>query len=918
MLKKQSIVRYFIPLCLWVASCFSAAAYNFSAATATSQVLYYEILTDSTVAVTYPNHVGGSYYSGYTIPSGNLLIPSTVTYASSTYKVVSIGNHAFHGCPGLVSIIFPNSIETIGDNACASCSGLVSVYFSNSVTSIGDNAFQNCSALTSLSLPNSVSLIGVSAFQGCSALSSLTLGNNITTIGPLAFEGCSSLTAAAIPNLVSMLGNWAFCNCVSLDSLSIGISVAAIQPNTFAGCANVRYLNYGCRNSMISTSALPVLSLRKLVVGDSVQSVSAYAFAGANHLKSIYIGTSLASIGAYAFDGCDSLATVECRRMVPPTIQPTTFSSTSAALYVPCLSVPTYQSTDNWADFASMAAFFPYILQLSSNDTLRGVVSILQQPTCANSTVRFQAVANAGYHFLSWSDGATENPRQINLSADYSIVAQFVSDYSFINVASNDTNYGSVQGAGRYIYESSVTLRAMPKYGYHFVRWTDGSLANPRTVSVCQDSVFGAVFAPNEYLVSVIPSDTTMGSASGSGTYEYSTAVVISAAPAYGYHFAMWSDSVSQNPRTLLVSTDTNLVAIFVPNSYMAAISSNDTAMGHVLGGGQYDYLSAATLQAIPQEHHLFQQWSDGVVDNPRHLVLISDTNLCAIFQPRYYQLACPVNDSSMGSVSGIGAYRYHQTVAIQAYPTAHHHFVSWSDGVTSNPRLVDVISDTTLGAIFAEYPKYHIVAESSDPELGRATGSGDYYYADTVMLVATPFGEHIEFQYWSDGCTDNPRHVQILEDATYTAVFGLEQYSLELSANDNNLGLLYGAGNYPYATVVTAIAVPYPYAKFSNWSDGVKTNPRSITITSDITLQAHFRYLDDNLGIDSPENAGGVITLNNRHLSVTGVEGIAIYDIQGRRVASSANGELSHTFNTAGIYLVQIKGAQPQKIVVR
>ena len=66
----------------------------------------------------------------------------------------------------IANLIIPNSVTSIGNGAFYGCSGLISVTIPNSVTSIGDYAFYYCSGLTSVTIPNSVTSIGLSAFDG--------------------------------------------------------------------------------------------------------------------------------------------------------------------------------------------------------------------------------------------------------------------------------------------------------------------------------------------------------------------------------------------------------------------------------------------------------------------------------------------------------------------------------------------------------------------------------------------------------------------------------------------------------------------------------------------------------------------------------------------------------------------------------
>ena len=121
---------------------------------------------------------------------GKVIIPETVTYDGTTYKVYGIGQGTFDHCTDLTEVVLPNGLWIIWEYAFNCCTSLTSVNIPNTVVIIGSNAFAGCSSLSSLEIPNSVTSIQQGAFQYCQSLTSMVIPNSVTSIEEMTFSGC--------------------------------------------------------------------------------------------------------------------------------------------------------------------------------------------------------------------------------------------------------------------------------------------------------------------------------------------------------------------------------------------------------------------------------------------------------------------------------------------------------------------------------------------------------------------------------------------------------------------------------------------------------------------------------------------------------------------------------------------------------
>ena len=177
--------------------------------------------------------------------------------------------------------------------------------------------------------------------------------------------------------------------------------------------------------------------------------------------------------------------------------------------------------------------------------------------------VTISATPTQHYHFVSWNDGSTENPRTVRVSADVTYTALFAINQYVIAASANDGAMGSVSGGGTFDYGTTVTLTATPNEGYQFNRWTDNNTDNPRLITVTENKFYKAEFGRKQCVVNVSTSDYNMGVVSGGGIYDYGTNVELRATPNSGYVFSHWSNGETANPYFVTLTGDLSIEAFF-------------------------------------------------------------------------------------------------------------------------------------------------------------------------------------------------------------------------------------------------------------------------------------------------------------------------------------------------------------------
>ena len=177
----------------------------------------------------------------------------------------------------------------------------------------------------------------------------------------------------------------------------------------------------------------------------------------------------------------------------------------------------------------------------------------------------------------------------------------------------------------------------------------------------------------------------------------------------------------------------------------------------------------------------------------------------------------------------------------ISAQANTGYRFSKWNDNITSATRTIKVpTSNTTYTATFV-VATYTITAASNNTNYGTVTGGGTYNHGASATLTATPkTGYH--FVQWNDGVTTASRTItNITANATYTATFAINTYTLTVTSNNTNYGTVTGGGTYNHGATANLKATPKTGYHFVKWNDNNTNASRSVTVTAAATYTATF-----------------------------------------------------------------------------
>jgi hypothetical protein len=496
------------------------------------------------------------------------------------------------------------------------------------------------------------------------------------------------------------------------------------------------------------------------------------------------------------------------------------------------------------------------------------------------------AVPDTHYHFVSWSDDSTDNPRtDSNVLDNIAVTANFAPDTNIITATAGANGSINPIGAVPVNYGANQTFDITPATGYHVADLTvdggsAGSITSYTFTNVTAAHSISVTFALDTF---TITSSVLGGNGSITPTatgISYGSSRTFDITPATGYQLAdVLVDSVSvgavESYTFMNITGNHSIIATFV-NTYTLKYTAdaNGTISGITpqtvnLNG------SGSSVTAVPNTGYRFKSWDDGVSTATRKDIDVNrNINAFASFEIDMFTIES--SHGSNGSITAGDTVPYNSNMPFTITANPGYHVVDvLVDGLSFGPILnytfYNIKANHTISATFA-IDTFVITSSTVGSGTISPTPTAIVNYGENQTFIITPAPGYHVINLIVDRVAIAPStsytFPNVRDNHTISATFG-NTFTLTYSAgpNGNIVGttpqtVAYGASGTPVT------ATPASNCHFVSWSDGVLTAARTDSnVTKDIKVNANFAVdtntITASAGVNGSITPSGAVPIN-------------------------------------------------------
>ena len=354
--------------------------------------------------------------------------------------------------------------------------------------------------------------------------------------------------------------------------------------------------------------------------------------------------------------------------------------------------------------------------------------------------------------------------------------------------------------------------------------------------------------------------------------YDVGTEVSIIAVPGPNYGFTGFTGDLesTENPDTLVMDSDKDVLAEFLP-FYTLDVDTN--GFGGVMldpAGGTYLKGTSVALTAVADSGSAFNNWSGDLTSSINPDTVEVDSNMAVTVNfLRSYALTATANGNGAVTLDPPGGvYPEGAVVTITATPDSGNIFSSWLGDLSGNTNPETITMDSDKNVIAGFTPRFNVsITQNGAGSVTLDPPGGIYDIGTSVTITATPDSGSI-FGGWFGDLSGNTNPETFLVDADKEITVNFtRQYTLQATSTGNgSVTRSPDTALYDENSTVSLTAVPDSGYQFVSWSGDYSgtDNPAQITMDDDKVISASFEELPPNMyNLVAEINGAGSVVFN-------------------------------------------------------